>query len=84
MRIQPLYDSIGKTYTASRATNPKLAASIMDALGDAASVANVGAGAGAYEPRDRDVIAIEPSAVMVAASSGQRARAPSDRRSDPS
>ena len=66
MGIEPLYDDIGKTYTASRATDPKLAARIMDALGDAASVANVGAGAGAYEPRDRDVIAIEPSEVMVA------------------
>jgi hypothetical protein len=27
---------------------------------------NVGAGAGSYEPRDRDVVAIEPSDVMAA------------------
>src|SRR5439155_189613 len=36
------------------------------ALGDARTVVNVGAGAGSYEPRDREVIAIEPSAVMIA------------------
>ena len=36
------------------------------ALGDARSVVNVGAGAGSYEPRDRDVIAVEPSPVMLA------------------
>ncbi|MDX6668501.1 MAG: hypothetical protein QOK04_1881, partial [Solirubrobacteraceae bacterium] len=33
---------------------------------DAASVVNVGAGTGSYEPDDRDVIAIEPSEVMIA------------------
>jgi SAM-dependent methyltransferase len=66
VRIGPLYDDIGKTYTASRAADPRLAARIVDALGDARSIANVGAGAGAYEPCDRDVIAIEPSGVMVA------------------
>ena len=36
------------------------------ALGDAGTVVNVGAGAGSYEPRDRHVIAVEPSAVMAA------------------
>jgi SAM-dependent methyltransferase len=34
------------------------------ALGDATSVLNVGAGAGSYEPPERQVIAIEPSAAM--------------------
>jgi SAM-dependent methyltransferase len=33
-------------------------------LGDALTVVNVGAGTGSYEPRDRDVLAVEPSAVM--------------------
>ena len=41
-------------------------AAILDALGAASSVVNVGAGAGSYEPRDRRVVAVEPSAVMVA------------------
>lgn len=35
-------------------------------MGDARSVVNVGAGAGSYEPTDRDVTAVEPSEVMVA------------------
>jgi SAM-dependent methyltransferase len=33
-------------------------------LGDARTVVNVGAGAGSYEPRDRWVLAVEPSATM--------------------
>lgn len=39
------------------------------ALGDADRVVNVGAGTGNYEPRDRLVVAVEPSAAMVAARS---------------
>jgi SAM-dependent methyltransferase len=34
------------------------------ALGDARTVINVGAGAGSYEPTDRHVVAVEPSAAM--------------------
>jgi hypothetical protein len=44
----------------------RLAASIWEALGDARTVVNVGAGAGAHEPPDRNVVAVDPSAVMVA------------------
>jgi SAM-dependent methyltransferase len=61
-----LYDRIGVTYTATRGEDPRLAAAIHAALGDAVTVVNVGAGTGSYEPRDRTVIAIEPSAVMIA------------------
>jgi SAM-dependent methyltransferase len=39
---------------------------IHDALGDARTVVNVGAGAGSYEPTDREVLAIEPSETMIA------------------
>ena len=60
------YDVIGRTYTATRATDPRLAASIWEALGDARTVVNVGAGTGSYEPPDRDVTAVEPSEVMIA------------------
>jgi len=60
------YDLIGRTYTRSRGTDPRIAAAIWDALGDARSVLNVGAGTGSYEPPDRDVTAVEPSAVMIA------------------
>ncbi|WP_164540415.1 MerR family transcriptional regulator [Streptomyces abyssomicinicus] len=59
-----LYDTIGDAYTATRRTDPRIAAQIRDALGDARTVLNVGAGTGSYEPADRDVTAVEPSAVM--------------------
>lgn len=59
-----LYDAIGTTYTATRRTDPRVAAQIWAALGDARTVVNVGAGTGSYEPPDRDVLAVEPSAVM--------------------
>jgi SAM-dependent methyltransferase len=64
--VASLYDDIGRDYTATRTTDPRLAAAIWAALGDARTVVNVGAGAGAYEPDDRQLIAIEPSEVMIA------------------
>ena len=60
----PLYDTIGTTYTVTRRTEPRIAAQVWAALGDARTVLNVGAGTGSYEPSDRDVTAVEPSAVM--------------------
>lgn len=59
------YDDIGTTYTETRRADPHIAAAIWDALGDARSVVNVGAGAGSYEPEDREVVAIEPSRTMI-------------------
>jgi SAM-dependent methyltransferase len=59
-----LYDSIGATYTVTRRTEPRIAARIWAALGDARTVVNVGAGTGSYEPPGRDVTAVEPSALM--------------------
>jgi Methyltransferase domain len=59
-----LYDRIGRSYAATRGEDPRIAAAIHGALGDARTVVNVGAGSGSYEPRDRDVTAVEPSAVM--------------------
>ena len=66
MSADALYDRIGRTYTSTRREDPRLAAAIHAALGDAASVVNVGAGTGSYEPADRKVVAIEPSPVMIA------------------
>lgn len=60
----PLYDRIGHGYAAGRATDPRIAAQLWAALGDARTVLNVGAGTGGYEPPDRQVTAVEPSAVM--------------------
>jgi SAM-dependent methyltransferase len=62
----PRYDCIGSGYARRRHEDPALRARIHAALGDAATVLNVGAGAGSYEPRDRHVIAVEPSDVMAA------------------
>src|SRR5439155_13232453 len=45
-------------------TEPRIAAQVWAALGDARTVLNVGAGTGSYEPSDRDVTAVEPSALM--------------------
>lgn len=60
------YDAIGAVYAVTRRPDPRIEALIIAALGDARSVVNVGAGAGSYEPRDREVVAVEPSAVMIA------------------
>jgi SAM-dependent methyltransferase len=64
MSSAQLYDTIGAAYTATRRTEPRIAAQIWAALGDARTVLNVGAGTGSYEPPGRDVTAVEPSALM--------------------
>jgi SAM-dependent methyltransferase len=61
-----VYDRIGFGYSDIRRPDPRLAAQIMEALGDARTVLNVGAGTGSYEPSDRQVVAVEPSAEMIA------------------
>jgi SAM-dependent methyltransferase len=60
------YDAIGAGYAVTRREDPRIAAAINAALGDARTVVNVGAGTGSYEPRDRTVIPVEPSDVMIA------------------
>ena len=66
--MNELYDRIGKFYSSYRRSDPRIAAAIVKALGNARSIVNVGAGAGSYEPKDRDVVAVEPSETMI----GQR------------
>ena len=61
-----LYDTIGKTYAGYRRPDPRIAAAIKNALGEAQSVVNIGAGTGSYEPADCKVVAVEPSLVMIA------------------
>ncbi len=58
------YDLSGRGYPNYRRADPRIAALIHSALGDAKTVLNIGAGSGNYEPEDRYVIAIEPSVVM--------------------
>lgn len=60
-----LYDQIGRGYAGFRRPDPRIAAQIIGALGDARSVVNVGAGAGSYEPPGLAVTAVEPSEVMI-------------------
>lgn len=65
-----LYDTIGTHYAKYRRPDPRIAAAITAAISNAQRLVNVGAGTGSYEPKDRDVIAVEPSETMIA----QRAR----------
>lgn len=58
------YDEHGRGYARGRRADPRIEARVHAALGNAETVANVGAGAGSYEPRDRWVLAVEPSATM--------------------
>jgi SAM-dependent methyltransferase len=58
------YDESRSTYAVTRRPDPRIAAVIEQALGDARTVVNVGAGAGSYETAGREWIAIEPSATM--------------------
>lgn len=58
------YSVIGSGYAQVRQPDPRIAAQFHAALGDARTVLNVGAGAGSYEPTDREVTAVEPSASM--------------------
>jgi len=61
----PEYDRIGRAYHATPRTDPRIAAQVVRALGDASMVLNVGAGTGSYEPDDRRVVAVDPSQTML-------------------
>jgi SAM-dependent methyltransferase len=65
MVVSSKYDSIGINYAQLRQPDPRIAAAIHAALGEAATVLNVGAGTGSYEPVDRQVTAVEPSREMI-------------------
>ena len=60
------YERIGQGYANRRREDPRLRHLIHEALDGMHTLVNIGAGAGSYEPSDRDVVAVEPSAVMVA------------------
>lgn len=59
-----LYDTVGQTYSATRRADPRVGAQISRALAGSASVVNVGAGTGSYEPA-QTIAAIEPSLTMI-------------------
>jgi SAM-dependent methyltransferase len=58
------YEAGGTGYAQQRRPDPRIAALVHAALGSARTVLNVGAGAGSYEPTDREVTAVEPSEAM--------------------
>jgi SAM-dependent methyltransferase len=58
------YGTIGSGYTSYRQPDPAIAGFVDKALGRAQTVLNIGAGAGSYEPVNRQVTAVEPSAAM--------------------
>lgn len=64
--LPPIYNKIGASYNKTRGVDARIAKQITQALGDAKTIINIGAGSGAYEPLDRDVIAVEPSITMIA------------------
>jgi SAM-dependent methyltransferase len=63
--VSKVYDEIGNGYSRNRKPDPRISQRINSALGNCASIINVGAGSGSYEPADKGVIAIEPSATMI-------------------
>ena len=58
------YSTLAVDYANVRRPDPRIGAQLVAALGAARTVLNVGAGTGSYEPTDREVIAVEPSAEM--------------------
>ena len=60
-----VYESIGVCYVAARRPDPRIHQVIVDPLGDARTVINIGAGGGNYEPTDRILTAVEPSLEMI-------------------
>lgn len=64
--MSELYDTIGRGYGRYRRPDPRIAALLAEGLGDARTVINLGAGAGSYEPAEREVLALELSATMIA------------------
>jgi len=60
-----VYDDIGRGYVVTRRPDPRIALAIREALGEARTVLNVGAGTGSYEPTELRVVAVEPSLEML-------------------
>ncbi|MCR9249115.1 MAG: methyltransferase domain-containing protein [bacterium] len=63
--MKPIYDKIGINYSSQRQTDPRLAAQLHKELEGATKILNIGAGTGSYEPKNMDLIALEPSQEMI-------------------
>lgn len=64
--MNAIYDSIGMTYAVTRCTDPKIASQLYPELQGSTRIVNIGAGTGSYEPENVDLVAVEPSAQMIA------------------
>lgn len=64
--MNAIYDDIGKNYSVMRGTDPKIAEQLYFELRGATRIVNIGAGTGSYEPENIEVVAVEPSSVMIA------------------
>ncbi|RIK30462.1 MAG: SAM-dependent methyltransferase [Anaerolineae bacterium] len=64
--MDAIYNNIGKNYSVTRCTDPKIAKQLYAELEGATRIVNIGAGTGSYEPENVDLVAVEPSSVMIA------------------
>lgn len=64
--MNAIYDTIGATYAVTRCTDPHIASQLYPELQGATRIVNIGAGTGSYEPENVDLVAVEPSATMIA------------------
>jgi SAM-dependent methyltransferase len=64
--MDAIYDEIGKNYSVRRCTDPKIAQQLYEELQGATRIVNIGAGTGSYEPENIELVAVEPSSVMIA------------------
>jgi len=64
--MNAIYDTIGVTYAVTRCTDPHIASQLYPELQGATRIVNIGAGTGSYEPENVDLVAVEPSAKMIA------------------
>jgi len=63
--MHAIYDDIGNNYSVTRCTDPKIEKQLYDELQSATRIVNIGAGTGSYEPENIELIAVEPSSVMI-------------------
>ena len=63
--MDAIYDVIGKNYSVSRCTDPVIAKQLHAELNGATRIVNIGAGTGSYEPENIELVAVEPSSVMI-------------------
>ena len=64
--MNAIYDKIGVNYSVTRCTDPQVAQQLYAELQGATRIINIGAGTGSYEPENVDLVAVEPSAKMIA------------------